>query len=751
MSRSTVQRVADGVAGADFPSPPRVPAARVRPPRPAPHAVRRIRLERRLDAAIDHDVVLVTAPAGYGKTTALTQWVSTLGPAHPVRWLTLATDDNDPRRLAMHLSAAVAAGEPDISDALDGAAADASDADVVAPVVRALERQAQGTVVVLSRVETVTSHAALGLLGDLLADLPAGIRLVLDTRRRPSLPVDRLRAAGRLDEIGSDALRFDLADTAALSDRLGCPLDERSAGRLVRHAGGWPAALFLTLRSYRIGAELPSAHAPPQPDVIDFVTTEVLDPLDPGERDLLEQLAVIGETDADLVGEITGDPSLSLRFEALRRTEPIIERADPLARRYRVEPVVGAVARSLLEQEQPATAARIRSRASSALASRGQFETSLRHAVASGEPGVVRDALCRSWSVLPMGSPVVSAALRELGDEAVVGDPELALVAAWRAGALREWRNLDRYLAHCEGVDDRPAASFTSASSGASLCRAAFGVGGLEETRAAALGARHERDVRWRALAAVRSAWCQVIAGVPARALEPLARADVTIVEEDLATDPWSELIRPLAAAVRAIALADVGLLDQAGAAADQASTAAAMGGRAPTAMAWCLRALGGVLARRGRHAEALPLLEEALRLHRSRPTDRNGWPLVELLLTIVPVRWREAERAAATTALTEARALLRRQSDAGVLPRRLAALERQVSTWAVSRARIGLTPREIEILRLVLQGRTRQQAAGELHVSVNTVKSHLRSAYRKLGATSRGDALARARSAGVL
>lgn len=723
-------------------------------PPSAPHWIRRQRLEHRLDQAVRHDVVLVTAPAGFGKTTALVQWVSARAARWPICWLTVADSHNDPRRFVNDLTAAIAAaghrdGSAPHRDEL--ARTPAADADVVGRLLVDLERRAGYALLVLSQVERITSTDSLAILDALVANLSFGVHVVLDTRRRPDLSLARIRAAGRLDEIGPDALRFDRSETAALLEHVhGAGVDDDAVRTVAHHTGGWPAALFLTSRAIASGASPPSRAYPVHPDVVDFVAAEVFDVYDDEDRQLLLRLSLFDECAADLA-EVVGDDTTPARFAALCRSDPVLEPVDAGRGRYRMDPVVRAVGRIVLERQQPGIVQQLGARMVVARSPGVPADVAVQRAIELGDAGQIRRSVCEQWAALPLGSALIETALRRLGQAAVRSDPELALVAAWQAGVTNDGQHLSRHLAACDDHPDRSTATFQTVASGAALCRAVFGVGGLHSVRrAAAVALRAERtgDARWYALAAAALAWSHVVAGAPGRALAPLSEAGAPRLSD---VDDWSGTIRVIGPAVRAIALTDVGLVDQATIAADEATAAADAANGSPALSAWTLRAVGGVQASRGRLWEARPTLERALRARRSDPWHGNGWPLVELLLTVIPVRWLEGHRARAAAALTEARTLLELHDDAGILPHRLGGLERQLTTWMLSSARTGLTSREVEVLRFIRSGRTRRQLAGELHLSVNTVKSHLRSAYGKLEATSRDDAVARAREVGLL
>lgn len=689
-------------------------------PEPGPHCIRRPRLEQRLDEAIRRTVVLVAAPAGFGKTTALAQWARTLPPSRAVVWLTLESWHDDQGRLANDLA-------------------------------RLLGSTAPGLVLVLDQVEAIGTPESQRLLADVLTHAPEGTCTVLATRRRPPLSTGRLRAAERIDEIGPAELRFDEAEAAALLRRLdGDGVDPALVHALTLHTGGWPAALSLNARAVLDGSSPPASDHPLHPDVADYVMTELLEAYDPETRRLLGLLAIAGESDED-VDALGLVPEARARFDDLRRADPVLEDVDAGRGRYRLDPVVGTLARTLLERTDPDAAGRARERLLTRCLGRGSHERALRHALASPGTALLRSYLPSLWAAQAPGSPLVGDALARLGDDVVASDPELALVAAWQAGSDADGMRVRHWLGHCAGHEERAAATFRTSESGIALCHAVFGLGGVEETREAALTAmRREREhsARWFALAATALAWSEVVAGAPREALRVLAESAGTALPPD---DPWAPLIRARRSAVQAIAQAESGLLDDALDAARESVAAADPAGGGADTEAWSLRAEGGVALHSQHLAEALPTLERALDARRMHPGQVAGWPLTELLLTIAPVRWLEGEREPAVAALLEASARLVDTTGPPSLADQADALRRQFSAWAVAAAGAGMTAREVEVLRLVREGRTRAQIAERLHLSPNTVKSHTRSAYRKLGASNRDEALARGRALGLV
>jgi LuxR family maltose regulon positive regulatory protein len=193
--------------------------AKLRPPPARPEWVTRSRLVDELEKASQRPVTLIAAPAGYGKTTAVTQWLaSTSGPA-TTAWVSLDTADNDPVRLWTHIATAldragcviardiagfVAAGSHDMLNA------------VLPKIITGMAELASGVTLLIDDFHIVRSTACHAQIDFLIKHLPDQAHVVLITRADPTLRLGRLRAAGQLSEIRADDLAFDVAEAVSL-------------------------------------------------------------------------------------------------------------------------------------------------------------------------------------------------------------------------------------------------------------------------------------------------------------------------------------------------------------------------------------------------------------------------------------------------------------------------------------------------------------------------------------------------------
>ena len=252
-------------------------ASRLRPPRAHLDLVLREALVERLRRT-SAPLILVSAPAGYGKTTLLSQWVDHHG--RPFAWLQLAPVHEDPVAFLTYLATAlseVAAIDPALLDALQ--TKDPPIEEVLLPGLGAALEAAAPFALVLDDVHLVGNVACWRLVELLVAQFPEGAQLALASRGEPPLPLPRLRAGGDLAEIRADDLRLDRAETRALLDLHGCDPTAEQLDALLHATEGWATGVYLALLAgdgCPSGDLLARVHGD-QRAIADYLTTEVLD------------------------------------------------------------------------------------------------------------------------------------------------------------------------------------------------------------------------------------------------------------------------------------------------------------------------------------------------------------------------------------------------------------------------------------------------------------------------------------------
>ena len=225
---------------------------------PAPRAewVQRPELIDYLSAHNATKLVLVDAPAGFGKTTLVAQWRTSVTECRPFAWVSLDPGDNDPGRLWWHVVCAVQRACPDFGaeDVLGTLRVQVPEFTVtVLPcLVNALAALTTPVILVLDDYHVITERACHQQLNFLLAHLPPSVQLVLTSRAHPPLRLGRLRAEGQLLDIRANQLRLATAHVAALVDAVsGVQLNGPDLADLVARTEGWPAGVYLAALSLR--------------------------------------------------------------------------------------------------------------------------------------------------------------------------------------------------------------------------------------------------------------------------------------------------------------------------------------------------------------------------------------------------------------------------------------------------------------------------------------------------------------------
>ncbi|MBN1260022.1 MAG: tetratricopeptide repeat protein [Anaerolineae bacterium] len=277
-------------------------------PLPRPDVIPRPRLLERLDAALQHRLALVSAPAGFGKTTLLGTWARRCSVA--VAWLSLDGQDNDLTRFLRYLIAALVQAEPTLTIPPPGGAM-APYAAVLVPLLNQLARLDSSLALVLDDYHLITNptlHEALVFLVD---NAPPGLHLIVATRADPAFPLPRWRARRQLVEIRAEDLRFNQAETAAfLKTSLGLALAARELAALDARAEGWIAALqlvALSLRDHEDVWAFVEALSGSHRYVLDYLVEEVLQQQAPGVRTFLLQTAVLEQLNPALCAAVMDD------------------------------------------------------------------------------------------------------------------------------------------------------------------------------------------------------------------------------------------------------------------------------------------------------------------------------------------------------------------------------------------------------------------------------------------------------------
>lgn len=721
--------------------------------------------ERQLAAIDPHArLLLVCAPAGYGKTTLLRQWI-TRDASRPSAWVQLAPEDDGLFAFWIAIVSGIAGARPQIGKrslgALAGPFVDVHSA-VLAPLIDDLRSDdGAGLDLVLDDLHLITDRAAHETLGWLVENAPANLRIAIATRHAPGLPLGRLRARGDLAELRGADLRFDTPEVRGfLNDRLGLDLGDAELDALEERAEGWPAGLYLAALSLRGAPDREdgvAAFAGDDELIVDFLAPELLRGLDAETRSFLLRTSILESFCAPLCDAVAqcGVPSADVLGE-LQRTNLFLVALDRRRRWFRYERLFADLLRAELEAAEPALVAELHRRAARWHDGAGNVRAAIAHDLQAGDREHAALRIARSWASLYNSRdwPQVAAWMTQLPEDELAHVPGFIVAKAWIAGVLGMGDEVQRLAAIARAQDDGGALPDGSSctESALALIDAGFPFGDVGRARrcaqrAAALDRGDAQVVNVAFALGFTGFW----AGAPERdvrcALERAVR---------LGAD------RPFDAAIVTGALAHLAYLDLLAGDSARAHGHIARARRharergidehPPACMLGI--ASGWLLLADGRTAAAGAELERALEL-----AHAYGEPLHVANATRLLAECRErAGDDGAAGLLAQARAIVElRCPDPGILAQLvdMSAADIPVSDGvALTISRDGCEPlseRELEVLRLLGGPLSLPAIAGELFVAHNTVKTHTRTIYRKLGAASRGEAVARGRTLRLL
>ena len=412
-------------------------------PRRRRGTVRRARLDHRLDRHVLPPVALVSAPAGFGKTTVLVEWLGRDEPGvRPAAWLSLDRRDSDPSVFWSYVVASLRKVVPEVgADALATLQASPSSLEaVVAALVNDLTGLADDVVLVLDDYHVVESLDVHESMRFLLEHLPPQLHLVVASRADPPWPLAALRAGGELVELRAADLRFTGEEAAAyLNEGMGLELTGADIDALEARTEGWIAALQLAALSLQ-GRDDVAGFAGDDRFVVDYLVDEVLDRQPEEIRTFLLETSILNRLSASLCAAVTGRSDAKAILARLERANLFVVSLDDRRQWYRYHHLFGDVLRSRLADDGPDRTAELHRRASEWFEAHGDRPEAIRHALVAEDfvraaglielaiPGLRQarhDATQRVWlDALPrevfVNRPVLTLGL--VGAHMVTGD-----------------------------------------------------------------------------------------------------------------------------------------------------------------------------------------------------------------------------------------------------------------------------------------------------------------------------------------
>ena len=300
-------------------------ATKVHIPGIRPELIARAALIDQLASSPRRKLTLVEAPAGYGKTTLIAEWCSSLEEERDVAWLSLDEGDSDPARFWVGVIDALRTLEPGIgAPALEALGSRGIQVrDVALPLLlNELAGLKREVVLVLDDYQTVQGEEIHRLVDVLLDHLPDELQVAIATRVDPPLSLARLRAGGQMTEVRAAELRFTVSEAADLLRRtVGLDLSDDDVSRLHGRTEGWPAGLYLAGLSLRGRAdrhEFIESFAGDDRHIVDYLASEVLSDQPDEVRSFLVHTSLLERLCGSLCDAVIGVGSQPACWSALR-------------------------------------------------------------------------------------------------------------------------------------------------------------------------------------------------------------------------------------------------------------------------------------------------------------------------------------------------------------------------------------------------------------------------------------------------
>jgi LuxR family transcriptional regulator, maltose regulon positive regulatory protein len=702
-------------------------APRFRAPKVREDSVRRAELLRHLEDEPARPLILLTAPAGYGKTTLLAQWAQESG--RPVAWATLDELDADPDVLADSIREALAA-------------------------IGTGPGRGRSFVLVLDDAHLVPADVLQDAVFGVLDWLPEGSQLALTSRCEPALAIGRMRAQRMLVEVNAADLSMSAAEAASLLRKSGRDLEFSGVQWLVRRTEGWPALLELAAISWSQRADPAEPRPQPRGDdhlISEYFRAEILAPLSAAAVRFLMRSSVLDRLSGPLCDEMLGRKRSGTVLAELARANVPLQPVDASHEWHRLHAMFREMLQTELRRTEPEIQPTLHSRAAEWHRRAGDMDRAIDHARSADDLDRAADLL---WAHLPGylregRNDMVRRWLTGVTAERVAGHAHLSLVAAHsnlasgNIAAAEQWAR-----SAAVSLSGTPEASTKPERACVLIIQAWAARSGARAMGDDAAQAYQllEDDSPWRAS-------CCFLAGSAALLIGEEAEAERRL-EEGAAC---GSILAPDAAALCLAQLAVLALQrDDVDGASDFARRACRVvqehGLSQYPIAALVFAASGAAEACAGCVDEASSALSHCLGLL-DRLDDPLAWYSAETRILLARVSLALGDVAGTRELLANASRLARRTADVVVFRRWFDYAWSQFDARAeTALAGISkLTTAELRVLRFLPTHYSFHEIAQRLHVSSNTVKTHVHAVYRKLDASSRSEAVAQATQAGLL
>jgi LuxR family maltose regulon positive regulatory protein len=717
--------------------------------------VLRPRLLDRLSAS-DARLALVAASPGTGKSTVLAHWTAR-DDRRAFAWVTIDPGDNDPARVWAHILEALERVGLQSSEGLRSGVREVDRRDGFLPgLVNALAGSERQIVLVLDDYHHLSNGTVHAELAYFVEHVPDNCRVAIGTRLDPPLPLARLRASGDLVELRDHDLRFTDPEAAELlRGELGVAIGGGAVDAILARTEGWAVGLYLAALALRGADDIDTAVSSfggVRRHVVDYFVDEVLDGLDPERRTFLLESSVLERLSGDLCDFVLEREGSAELLETLVRSNKLVVPLDEDRHWYRYHNLLAEFLRGELGRGGSDRLMALHRRAATWLERAGLLEEAVSHAILSREVETVGRLV--AGALIPLErlgrGMTIAGWLAQVDVDRIELDTRLAITSAWMALNRGDTETAERWLDVAEGRDEDESfdgtASIGVVTPMTRAVSAYFRGAPTEAARRAEQAIDAGPPSVWRARAAV-------ILGASLYWRGELGRARAHF-ERLLPRLEGESIPRVIALSYLGQILLEEGDVDGARA---QLERGRALAQRlrldrhlrtAGTYLALCRVAI-----RDGDPTAARELVAADLEPMRNRlePAQHAALLLVEARVSMAL-----GEADAAEELLARAEDVVQMCDEWETIAERLAALE---PAFGLTRARPTpsmqgleqLSPRELDVLRLLPTRLSKREIGRELYVSPDTIGTHTKAIYRKLGVHSRADAVASARALGLL
>ena len=422
------------------------------------HTVVRERLLAKLSGANNYRLALITSPAGYGKTTLVSQWAAGMS---DLGWYSPDEGDNQQERFASYLIAAIqqaTGGHCEASENMVQKRQYASLSSLFSQLFIELSEWQRPLYLVIDDYHLITNPVIHDAMRFFLRHQPENLTLVVLSRNLPQLGIANLRVRDQLLEIGSQQLSFTHAETKQFFDcRLAAPIEAAESSRLCDDVAGWATALQLialsarqrnnaTQHSARRLAGINASH------LSDYLVDEVLDNVDAQTRNFLLKSSLLRSMNDSLIARVTGEENGQMRLEEIERQGLFIQRMDNSGEWFNYHPLFCSFLRQRCQWELATELPEIHRAAAESWMAQGFPSEAIHHALAAGDPKMLRDILLNhAWGLFHHSElALLEESLSALPWESLLENPRLVLLQAWLMQSQHRYSEVNTLLARAE-------------------------------------------------------------------------------------------------------------------------------------------------------------------------------------------------------------------------------------------------------------------------------------------------------------